>query len=85
MGRRSLLSLKTLFLSALISLSPTAAQADISEEAAAIIAALKEQVDALVSRVETLESDQAKIRQDQTDSIRQSDRPRVTQCQLQTF
>ena len=62
MGRRSLLSLKTLFLSALISLSPTAAQADISEEAAAIIAALKEQVDALVSRVETLESDQAKIR-----------------------
>ena len=45
MGRRSLLSLKTLFLSALISLSPTAAQADISEEAAAIIAALKEQVE----------------------------------------
>ena len=58
MGRRSI----ALFLSALVTLSPAAAQAEISEEAAAIIAALKDQVEALVSRVETLESGQAKIK-----------------------
>ena len=57
MGRR----FSAFFLSAIVTLSPTAVHAEISEEAAAIIAALKDQVEALVSRVETLESGQAKI------------------------
>ena len=58
MGRKSIAFLWC----ALLTLSPTLATANISEEAAEIIAALKEQVEALVTRVESLESGQAKIK-----------------------